>query len=104
MLFIFLQVQKSFRDRYMFKTAFLQKNVNNLETLQDRFFSNFYICKFEVNRDGRTRYAKSWSNLTLKCNANTFVKVDAQIEENGQRTISDLKGYSCPKIQLQENE
>ena len=37
-------------------------------------------CKFEVDR--RTHCTNSWSNLTLKCNANTFAKVDAQIEEN----------------------
>ena len=44
----------------MFKTAFLQENVNNLKTL----------LGFDVNRDRRTRYTKNWSNLTLKCNAN----------------------------------
>ena len=49
-------------------------------------------------------HSNSLSNLTLKCNANTFVKVDAQIEENCRRTISYLQGYSCPKLQLQETE
>ena len=46
----------------------------------------------------------SWSNLTLKCNANTFVKVDARVEANCRQTISYLQGYSCPKLQLQETE
>ena len=41
---------------------------------------------------------KCWSNLTSKCNANTFVKVDAQIEEECQRTISYLQEYSYPKF------
>ena len=36
----------------------------------------------EVNRDRRTHCTNSWSNLTLKCNANTFVKVDTQIVDN----------------------
>ena len=62
------------------------------------------MCKFEVNRDRRTRCTNSWSNLTLKCNANTFVKVDARIAENCRRTISYLQGYSSPELQLQETE
>ena len=45
-----------------------------------------------------------WSNLTLKCNANTFVKVDERIEGNCRRTISYPQGYSRPKLQLQETE
>ena len=40
----------------------------------------------------------------LKCNANTLVEVDAQIGENFRRTISYLKEYSYPKLQLQETE
>ena len=64
--------------------------------------AQFYICKFEVNRDRRTRCTNSWSTLTWKCNANIFVEVDAQMEENCRRTISYLKGYSFPKLQLQE--
>ena len=80
----------------MSKTAFLQKNVNNFETVREIFLYlqqinlralQFYICKFEVNRDLRTRCTNSWSNLTLKCNPNTFVKVDAQIEENCRPSI-----------------
>ena len=39
-----------------------------------------------------------WSNLTLKCYAYTFVKVDARIEEDCRQTISYLKGYSCLKL------
>ena len=39
-----------------------------------------------------------WSNFTLQSNANTFVKVDAQIEEECRRTLSYLQGYSCPKL------
>ena len=48
----------------------------------------FYICKFEVNRDRRTRCTKCWSSLTFECNANTFVNVDTQIEEEWRWTIS----------------
>ena len=40
---------------------------------------------------------KCWSNLTLKCNANTFVKVDAKVKKECRRTIY-LQGYSCPKL------
>ena len=36
--------------------------------------------------------------LTLKCYANTFVRVDAQIEEECRQTISYLKGYAYPKL------
>ena len=36
--------------------------------------------------------------LTLKCYANTFVKVDAQIEEDSRQTIYYLKGYSYLKL------
>ena len=43
---------------------------------------SFFICKFEVNRDCRTRCTNRWSNLTLKFNANPFLKVDSRIEEN----------------------
>ena len=56
------------------------------------------ICKFEGNRDRRTRCTKCWSNLTLKCYANTFVKVDARIKVECRQTISNLKGYSCLKL------
>ena len=41
---------------------------------------------------------KCWSNLTLKCNANTFVKVDAKVKKECRRTICYLQGYSCPKL------
>ena len=57
-----------------------------------------YLPRFELNRDRKTRCTNSWSNLTLKYNANTFVKVDARIEENCRRTISYLQGYSCLKL------
>ena len=67
----------------MFKTTFLQK----------------LSITFEVNRDRRTRCTNSLSNLILKCNANTFVKVETQIEVNWRQTISYLQGYSCPKLQ-----
>ena len=67
----------------------------------------FYNCKFEINRDRRTCCTNSWSNLNLKYNANElfiFVKADGQMEGNYRQTISYLKGYSCPKLQLQETE
>ena len=47
-------------------------------------------CKFEVNRDRRTRCTNSWSNSTLKCNANTFVKVDAQTERKTADGLSPI--------------
>ena len=56
----------------------------------------------EVNRDRRTRCTNSWSNLTLKCNTNTFVKFDAQIGENYRRAIHYLQGYSKPKLYCQK--
>ena len=64
------------------------------------------MCKFEVNRDRRTRCTNSWSNLTLKCIANTFVKVDARIEENCRRTISAgilPQSFSCKKLSYQKH-
>ena len=42
---------------------------------------------FEINRDRRSRCTNSRSNLTLKCKDNTFVKADAQIEENCRRNM-----------------
>ena len=45
-----------------------------------------------------TRCTKCWSNIALKCYANTFVKVDAQILDICRRTIPYLKGYSYPKL------
>ena len=45
---------------------------------------------FEINRDRRSRWTNSWSNLTLKCKDNTFVKADAQIEENCRRNMHVL--------------
>ena len=77
----------------MFKTAFLQKNVNYFETVRQNFLFRAlysYIYMFEINRDRRSRCTNSWSNLTLKCNNNTFVKADAQIEENCRRTMNVL--------------
>ena len=53
----------------------------------------FYMYKF---CDHTTHLTKFWSNLTLKCCANTFVKVDAQIGEEYRRTIFYLQGYSDP--------
>ena len=44
------------------------------------------------------RCIKCWSNLTLKCNANTFVKVDAKVKKECRWTICYLQGYSCPKL------
>ena len=92
----------------MFKLShILTKNVNNFKTLRQIFLYlqqislrafYFYICKFEVNRDRRTRCKKCWSNLTFKCNAKTFVKVDTQMEEDCRQTISYLREYSCPKL------
>ena len=54
-----------------------------------------YIYKFEGNRDRRTRCTKCWSNITLKCYTNTFVKDDARIALS---PISYLKGYSYLKL------
>ena len=60
----------------MFKTTFLQK----------------LSITFEVNRDRRTRCTNSLSNLILKCNANTFVKLDTQIEETADGLSPICKG------------
>ena len=45
-----------------------------------------------------------WSNFTSQCNANVFVKVDAQIEEECRRTTSYLQGYPCPKLHCKKPE
>ena len=59
-------------------------------------------CKFEGNRDRRTRCTKSWSNLTLKYYTNnTSLKVTARIEVECRQNISyrkELKGYSYLKL------
>ena len=39
---------------------------------------------------------------TETCNANTFVKVDAQTAENCRQAISYVQGSCCPKLQLQK--
>ena len=62
------------------------------------------VLYLRVNRDRRTRCTNNWSNLILKCNANTFVEADTQIEDNCRRTIFNLQGYSCLKLQRQEIE
>ena len=90
---------RTFRNCYLFSCR-----CRNVWDIGMCLKPHFYICKFKVNCDRRTRCTNSWSNLTLNSNANTFVKVDAQIEENCRRTISYLQGYSCPKLQLQETE
>ena len=48
-----------------------------------------------------TRCAKCWSNLTWKCYANTFGKVDAQLVKECWRTISYRKFY-CKKLSNQK--
>ena len=56
-----------------------------------------------------SRCTNSWSNLTLKCNANTFVKVDARVEGNCRRTISPIckgivvQSFSCKKLNNQKH-
>ena len=57
-----------------------------------------FDCRLVVTVELFDRCTKCWSNLTLKCNANTFVKVDAKIKKECRRTISYLRGYSCPKL------
>ena len=100
----------------MFKTVFLQKNVNNLETLRQIFLqlqqmslralSSFASAILKSNNPVTVELAAQIPGqiFILKCNANTFVKVDTQIGENCRWTISYLQGYSCPKLQLQETE
>ena len=57
------------------------------------------LCKFEGNRDRRTRCTKCWSNLTLKYYTNnTSLKVTARIEVECRQNISYLKGYSYLKL------
>ena len=57
-----------------------------------------FDCRLVVTVELFDRCTKCWSNLTLKCNANTFVKADAKIKKECRRTISYLQGYSCPKL------
>ena len=102
---------KFFEISAYLKICTFTKDVNNLETPWLQFFSLtaadkpqssqlLCICTFEVNRDHTTRCTKCWCNLTLKCYANTFVKVDAQIEKDCRRTICYLKGYSYFHFEL----
>ena len=91
--------KKCVRYWHLFRTAFLQK-IKVTSKSYDRFPSNLkglelssFIsphCKFEVNSEFTTRCTKVWSNYTLKCYAKTFVKVDAQIDEECLRTIFHL--------------
>ena len=77
------------------------------------WFNRFPWFLASLIKNGRTlrkcynifsRCKNSWSNLTLKCNANTFVKVDARMEGNCRRTISYLlkgilaQSFSCKKL------
>ena len=78
-----------------FSTAVLQKMSDFSLTLANNP-QNSLVFKFKVNCDGNVKLTAQ--NLTLKCNAYTSVKVDAQIEEECRRTISYLQGYSCPKL------
>ena len=74
----------------------------------DRFFPNFSKWASELSSFTSASLKaivtvelgaqNGWSNLTLKCYANTFVKVDARIDEDCLQTISYLKGYSCLKL------
>ena len=87
----------------MFKDAFLQ-TMSISWKLYDRFFSNFgkqaselsCFISSSLKSIVTNRCTKCWSNLIFKCNANAFVKVDAQIGEERRRTIRYLQGYSCP--------
>ena len=95
---------KNARDIGIFQTAFSQ-GMSITSKRYDRPFltsgnkpQSSFICKFEGRGNRRTHCTKCWSNLTLKCNVNTFVKTDAQIREECRRTISYLQGYSCPKL------
>ena len=91
------------RYRHIFKTAFLRKMYITSKSKTDFSLTSenkpqsSLVLHLQV-RDRRTRCAKCWSNLTLKCYANTFVKVDAQIEEECRHTISYQKGHSYPKL------
>ena len=60
-------------------------------TLIFRHFSFSSSAFFAKSRIARSDH---W----FKCYANTFVKVDAQIEEDCRQTISYLKGYSYLKL------
>ena len=71
------------------------------------WFNRFPWFLASLIKNGRTlrkcyifsRWTNSWSNLTLKCNANTFVKIDARIEGKLPADyISYLQGHSCPSF------
>ena len=90
------------RYRHIFKTTFLLK-MQITSKSHHRFFPTFSKYASELSsftsasltaRGRRTRCTKCWSNLTLKCYANTSVKVDTRIEVECRQTISYLKGCS----------
>ena len=103
--YLFFLGIKSFEISAYVKNAFLQK-MSITWKLYDRFFL-YYISadkpqsslslKSIVTVELAAQNAH-WSNFTSQCNANVFVKVDAQIEEECRRTTSYLQGYSCPKL------
>ena len=77
----------------MFKTAYLQKRSITWK-FYDRFFSNFskYVSELYSFITASLKSVvtavklfdcctKCWSNLTVKCNINAFVKVDAKIKK-----------------------
>ena len=72
-------------------------SVVNLSSITSRCSGNqpeFYICKSDVNRDHTTRCTKCCMplKLTSKCHANTFVKVDTQIEKSADGLSLIWKG------------
>ena len=91
--------------RHIFKTAFLRKMYITSKSY-DRFFPNFSKQASELSSftsaslkaTVTVELAAQNAGQALKCYANTFVKVDAQIEEDCRHTIAYLKGYSYPKL------
>ena len=94
-------MKKRLRYRHIFKTKFLQK-LAKTSKLYDRFCSLTSAKKPQsslvfisaslksIVTVTVTRCTKCWSSLTFECNANTFVNVDTQIEEEWRRTISPV--------------
>ena len=96
---------KMLRYRHMFKTAFLQK-MSIISKPYDKIFSSANKPQSSLVLYLRVwnQCTNSWSNLTLKCNINTFVKADAQIEENCRRTMNVLSArVFFPKTSVARN-
>ena len=72
--------------------GFLASFIKMVEFLENVIYFLVGIKTYEISA------CRCWSNLTLKCQVNTLMKVDSQREKECRRAISYLKGHSHLKL------